>query len=69
MGFFLIDLLNHDNRSFLISKSPRVLLEEEGDKYLKEMNKVETVPELLYSIDSDPILIPVSKIVGANTIF
>ena len=69
MGFFIIDLLNFENRSFLISKSPRILMEPEGEIYLNKINKIESVPELLFSIDSDPLLLPVTKIVGPNTIF
>lgn len=66
LGFFLIDLLNYDNKSYLISESPRILMEAEGDYYLTK--KIATVPELIYTIDTGYVHL-INHIVGANTIF
>lgn len=68
LGFFMIDLVRFDNKVFMIEETPRILTEERGDYYLKK-RKIVSVPELIYSIDTIPTMMPINKIIGPNTLY
>lgn len=64
----MIDLVNFENKAFMIEESPRVLMEERGKYWLKK-KKIISEPEMIYSIDTQPLMMPINKIIGSNTIY
>jgi hypothetical protein len=82
IGFFMIDLVNLDNKAFLAHESPRVLMEEIGENLLrfktlegklrdKAKNAMVNMSEaeLIYTIDTVPSMMNIGKIIGPNTIY
>ncbi|CAI2360434.1 unnamed protein product [Moneuplotes crassus] len=67
IGFFMIDLVNFGNKIEIINESPRILLDKEGEYYLKR--KTHGVSDLLYSIDTKQNMGLINNIVGPNTIY
>ena len=64
----MLPLDKFDNKVFLVEESPRVLLEERGEYYIKK-RKYKNIAELVYTIDTHEQIMPISKIIGANTIY
>lgn len=64
----MIDLVNFENKVLLVGESPRILMEDKGEFYLRK-RKIKSEAELLYSIDTKPSMMPINKIIGPNTIY
>ena len=67
VGFFMIDLLNINNKVEIVNESPRILLDKEGQFYLNKKIRGET--ELIYSIDTKQNMGLINNIVGPNTLY